>query len=165
MRTVVEPHTAAEPAGAPEAERPLGARARLAVLAMHAGLATTALAMTALVVDLQSTGVLDAHLHEVYDGHAVDPPPPGAVAAYLFTVGALGIVGWMSTAWAVRRRKRWARPLASVVLVLAGVVALANLSVTEYDRTILPIQIGLVGLLPVLAGIVAVALLWTDRER
>jgi hypothetical protein len=108
--------------------------------------------------------VLAQHLHDVYAGYVTNPPEAGAVAAYLFTLGALGVVGWLWMLWAVRRQKRWARLVATVLFLVAGVVALADLTVTEYGQTILPIQIGLAGLLPSLAGLVAVVLLWIRRE-
>lgn len=144
-------------------EHPLPQSARRAVVAMYTGLALTVLAMLALVFDLASTGVLAEHLREVYEGYAT-PPDEAAVAAYLFTLGALGVLGWLWTVRAVRRRKRWVRPVATVLFLLASVVALANLTVTEYDQTILPIQVRLAGLLPCIVGLVAVVLLWARRE-
>lgn len=142
----------------PAPEHPLPSRRR-AVVAMYTGLALTVAAMLALVVDLASTGVLAQHLHEVYEGYVASPPVAG-VAAYLFTLGALGVLGWLWMVWAVRRRKRWARLAATVLFLLASAVALTNLTVTEYDQTILPIQVGVAGLLPCVAGLAAVVLLW-----
>lgn len=150
--------------GPPVVEHPLPRSARHAMVAMYTGLVLTVLAMLALVYDLASTGVLAQHLRDVYAGYVTNPPEAGAVAAYLFTLGALGVVGWLWMLWAVRRQKRWARLVATVLFLVAGVVALADLTVTEYGQTILPIQIGLAGLLPSLAGLVAVVLLWIRRE-
>jgi UDP-N-acetylmuramyl pentapeptide phosphotransferase/UDP-N-acetylglucosamine-1-phosphate transferase len=129
------------------------------MVAMYTGLALTVLAVLALVLDLASTGVLAQHLHEVYEGY-VSPPDEAAVAAYLFTLGGLGLLGWLWMLRTVRRQKRWARPVATVLFLLASAVALANLTVREYDQTILPIQVGLAGVLPCIAGLVAVILLW-----
>ena len=144
-------------------EHPLPQSARRAVLAMYTGLALTVVAMLALVFDLASSGVLAEHLDEVYEGYA-SPPDKAAVAAYLFTLGALGVVGWLWTVWALRRRKRWARLVATVLFLIASIVAVADLTVTEYGQTILPIRVGLAGLLPCIAGLVAVVLLWSRRE-
>lgn len=137
--------------------------ARRAVVAMYTGLALTVLPMLALAYDLTSTGALARHLHEVYAGY-VTPPDEAAVAAYLFTIGALAVVGWLWMVWAVRRQKRWVRPAASGLFLLGTVVALAHLTVTEYGQTILPTSVGLAGLLPLIPGLVAVVLLWRRRE-
>ena len=145
--------------GSPMTERRVPVSAHGAVVAMSTGLALTVAAMLALVLDLASSGVLAEHLHEVYEGYA-SPPDEAAAAAYLFTLGAFGVLGWLWMLWAVRRRKPWARPVATVIFLLASVVAVANLTVTEYGQTILPTQVGVAGLVPCLAGLAAVVLLW-----
>lgn len=144
---------------APVVDHALAQSTRGAMVAMYTGLALTVLAMLGLVRYLASTDGLTEHLHEVYEGYA-SPPDEAGVAAYLFTLGALGVLGWLWMLWAVRRQKRWAPPVATVLFLLAGVVALANLTVEEYGQTILPTSIGLAGLLPCIAGLVAVVLLW-----
>lgn len=88
----------------------------------------------------------------------------GALLTYLYGIGALGALCWLWMAWAVSRRKRWARPVATTIFVLAGGVALFNLLVQEYGNTILPTPLGVLGVLPCLAGLVAVVPLWT-RDR
>jgi hypothetical protein len=134
--------------------------ARRAVAAMYVGLALTVIAMIVPIVEQTSTDTLSRHLHDVYAGYDVDAPAASAVVAYLVTIGGLGIVAWLWTLWAIRRRKRWVRPAATALFLLAGAIALADLTVQEYGRTILPTQLGLVGLLPCIAGLLAVILLW-----
>jgi hypothetical protein len=134
--------------------------ARRAVVVMYAGLALTVVAMVIPIVDQASTDSLSRHLQDVYAGYSVDPPATSAVVAYLLTIGGLGVATWLWMAWAVRRRKRWVRPAATALLVLASGLALLDLTVQEYGRTILPTQVGLLGLLPCLAGLAAVTLLW-----
>jgi hypothetical protein len=85
--------------------------------------------------------------------------------AYLVTIGALGITAWLWMVWAVIKQRRWARPAATTLFVLASGLAVANLTVREYGQTILPTQVGLVGLLPCLAGLAAVTLLWMRERR
>jgi hypothetical protein len=133
---------------------------RTAVLAMYVGLVLTVVAAIVPVVDEASTDSLSQHLQDVYAGYGVDVPATSAVLAYLLTIGALGVVAWLWMLWAVRRRRPWARPAATVLFLLASGLALVNLTVQEYGQTILPIRVGLVGLLPCLAGLVAVVLLW-----
>ena len=83
----------------------------------------------------------------------------------LMTIGALGITAWLWMVWAVIKQRRWARPAATTLFVLASGLAVANLTVREYGQTILPTQVGLVGLLPCLAGLAAVTLLWMRERR
>jgi hypothetical protein len=132
-------------------ERALPRSARRAMVAMYTGLAVTVVAMLALARYVASTDGLAEHLDEVYEGYA-SPPDEAGVAAYLFTLGALGVLGWLWMLWAVAGQKRWARPVATVLFLLASVVAVANLIVTEYGRTILPTSIGLAGLVPCVAA-------------
>src|SRR5690606_38192577 len=124
--------------GSAGAQRPLPRSAKQAVVAMYTGLALTVLAMLALAYDLTSTGGLARHLREVYEGYAASAPDEAGIAAYLFTLGGLAVAGWLWMVWAVRRQKRWARPVASGLFLLGTVVALAHLTVTEYGQTILP---------------------------
>ncbi|WP_218951939.1 hypothetical protein [Amycolatopsis anabasis] len=138
--------------------------ARRALVAVYLGLALTVLAALAVVVDGDG---LARHLHDIEDswiGVAKANETPSVVTTYLFVVAALGIVSWLVTAWAVRRRKRWARPFATTVFVLAAGIAVLNLTMREYGRTILPALHGVAGVLPCVAGLVAVVLLWR-RDR
>jgi len=137
--------------------------ARGAIAAMVAGAGLTVLALAWLVVDLASTDSLTAHLAEVYAGE-VEPPPTSAVAAYLFTVGALGVAGWLVTARAVAQRRRWARPLATGLFVAGVLLAVAHLTVAEYGRTILPLEVGLASAVVCVPGLLAVTHLWARRE-
>jgi hypothetical protein len=148
---------APEPAWPPSARR--------AVVAMCAGLALTIVAMLVPIIDQASTDELARHLQDVYAGYNVDVPPTAAVLAYLVTIGALGITAWLWMVWAVTKQKRWARPAATTLFVLATGLAVANLTVREYGQTILPTQVGLVGLLPCLVGLAAVTLLWMPERR
>lgn len=139
--------------------------ARRAVVAMYTGLVLTIVAMLVPIIQQASTDELSRHLHEVYAGSNVDPPAASAVVAYLVIIGALGIVAWLWMVWAVRGQQRWARAAATVLFVLASGLALVNLTVQEYGRTILPTDLGLIGLLPCLAGLAVVVLLWRRERR
>ena len=133
---------------------------RSAILTMYIGLALTVVAAIVPIIDQAWTDSLSQHLHDVYAGYDVDAPATSAVLAYLATVGALGTLAWLWTLWAVNTQRHWARPVATVLFLLACGLAIVNLTVQEYDQTILPMRLGLVGLLPCVAGLVAVVLLW-----
>jgi hypothetical protein len=132
---------------------------------MYTGLALTIVAMLIPIIDQASNDGLSRHLQDVYAGYNVDVPAASAVLAYLVTIGALGIVAWLWMVWAVTKQRRWARPTATALFVLASGLAVVNLTVQEYGQTILPTQVGLIGLLPCLAGLAAVALLWRRERR
>lgn len=139
---------------------PLPRPARRALVAMYAGLALTVLAALAVVV---GSADLSRHLHGIYDpwiGPAKADESQSVLVTYLLAVGVLGVASWLLLARAIKRRKGWARPAATVVFVLASGIAGTNLLMQEYEKTILPTQLGIAGVLPCLAGLVAVVLLW-----
>lgn len=127
---------------------------------MGAGLGLTVLVTVFTVV---RTDALVRHLHAVYDGR-IGPDRVAATQAglvsYLYLLAALGVLGWLLGTWAVGRRKRWARGLCTALFVLGTCVAVLNLLAREYGQLILPVPLGIVGLLPCVAGLVAVVLLW-----
>ena len=79
----------------------------------------------------------------------------------LTIIGAVGVVGWLWSIWIVAMRKYWARWAATAMFVLGIGVAVTNLLVkdTSGDTGLAP-MLGWIGMLPCLAGLVAVALLW-----
>ncbi|MFD4197930.1 hypothetical protein [Amycolatopsis thermoflava] len=80
------------------------------------------------------------------------------------TVGVLGALGWLGTVWAHRRDRRWTWPLAVTLLVLGTALAVTNLTITEYGGQLVPTWLGVVGLAPSIAGLVAVILLRRERD-
>lgn len=134
-----------------------------ALAAMWGGLALTIVATVYPLVDAATTQVLADHIratYPAYDAGEVD----AAVTAYLVilsVVGALGVLCWLGTIWAVRGRKRWAPWAASGAWLVAVGFAASGLTVKDGS--------GEVGLAPALAwlqvppcvlGLVAVVLLW-----
>lgn len=133
---------------------------RRAAGALYTAVALELLVAAVPIVDLQTRGALAAHLQALYAPYGVPAPDASVVVAYLVAVGVVGALGWLVTLWAVRRGWRWAPLLATVVLLVALAVTGADLAVSEYGQPILPTWLGLVGLLPCVAGLVAVVLLW-----
>jgi hypothetical protein len=133
---------------------------RLAIATMYAGLALTVAATAVPYVD--HTAMAD-HLRAGYPAYTEARIDSAATTylVYLSTVGALGVVGWLGTIWAVKAGKRWARGGATAMFALATSIALFDLLVKDTSGdTGLPPLLGWVGLLPCLAGLLAVTLLF-----
>jgi hypothetical protein len=112
------------------------------------------------IVDLDTRGTLAAHLQDLYCPYGVPAPDASAVVAYLVGVGLAGVLVLLATIWA-----GWPRVALGAAALHRGPVrrhcsCLRNLTVSEYGQPILPTWLGVVGLLPCLAGLVAVVLLW-----
>jgi hypothetical protein len=134
-----------------------------AVRAMLAGLLLTVGATIAPWVDHATHNVLAQH---VRDGYPAYPPArvDSAVETWLLIlsiVGVLGIASWLWMIWAVKARKRWVRPAASGIFLLGVLVALTGLLTkdTSGDAGLAPL-LGWIGMLPSLAGLAAVSVLW-----
>lgn len=138
-------------------------RRRAALAAMYAGLGLTVVAALVPYVDHATADVLAGHIHAGYPGYG--PARVDAAATtyliYLTVVGALGVVGWLAAIRGETAGKRWARPAATVLFVTGSGVALFDLLVRDTSGdTGLPPLLGWIGVLPCLAGMVAVALQW-----
>ncbi|QIS24375.1 hypothetical protein F6W96_22105 [Nocardia terpenica] len=78
----------------------------------------------------------------------------------LSIIGALGVLAWLWTIWAVRASKRWARIAATVMLLAGTSIGLTVLLVKDTSGdTGLPPALGWLWMAPCLAGIVTVVLL------
>jgi hypothetical protein len=136
---------------------------RPAVGVMYAGLALTVVALAVPYVDHATANVLASHLR---DGYPTYSPAriDSAVTSYLIylsVAGALGIACWLAMIRAVKAGQRWARAAATVAFALGTSIALTNLLIRDTSGdTGLPPLLGGAGVLPCLAGLVAVALLW-----
>jgi len=134
-----------------------------AVAALSLGLALTTLATLAPWVDQATTGVLARHVRDGYPGYS-DGQVESAVTSWLViltVVDVLGVAGWVGSIRAVRVGRPWARWLALALFLAGSAVAFAALLTrdTSGDVGLAP-QLGLVGVLPSLAGVVAVVRLF-----
>lgn len=132
---------------------------RGAVTTMGIGLLLTVIALIALIIDQVNGDTLARHVEALYAPHDLDPDP-NVLFGYLYVVGVIGILLWLATIWGIIQRKRGARVVATIVFVLGTSVALFNVFVSEYGMQIFPTLWGVVGLLPSVAGLVAVIVLW-----
>jgi hypothetical protein len=135
---------------------------------MYAGLGLTVVAMTVLYADHATANVLAAHIRAGYPAYT-QPRIDSAVTVYLVylsVVGALGVICWLAAIWAVKAGKRWARGAATAMFVLGTGIAVIDLLVRDTSGdTGLPPLLGWAGMLPCLAGLLAVTLLWKERHE
>ncbi|GAA3509566.1 hypothetical protein [Georgenia daeguensis] len=141
---------------------------RAALGAMYVGLALTVVAAITPYIDRATGNLLATHLRAGYPSYTQDRVDSAVTTwlVYLSVLGALGLITWLVTIWAVRTDRRWARPVTTLVLALGLGVGLFNLLVTDTSGdTGLPLLLGSVGMLPSLAGLLAVTLLWRGGLR
>ena len=130
---------------------------------MYAGLALTIAAMSAPFVDRATGQVLAEHIRHGYPAYSSGEVDAVVTTwlAILTTVGALGVVSWVGSIWAVRAAKPWARWLATAAFVAGTSLALTALLTKDTSGEVgLAPLLGMIGLAPCVAGLVAVAALW-----
>jgi hypothetical protein len=136
---------------------------RSASVAMYAGVALTVFAMIVPYIDHATANVLADHIRAGYPTYS-QARIDSAVTIYLVylsIIGMLGVVCWFWTIRALNAGKRWARGATTATFVLATGIALFDLLVKDTSGdTGLPPLLGWIGMLPCLAGFLAVTLLW-----
>ena len=143
-------------------------RRTTAITPMLIGLALTVVAATVAALDPVLANLVGQHVREAYpqwDPGTVSTERT-AIIGWLVGTAALGVIGWLSSIWAVRRRKRRAPWVATAWLTLGLLTAGLTLGTggAAYD-VIVPTPLGLLSTLPLLPGAVAVFWLWRDRTR
>ncbi len=129
---------------------------------MYAGLGLTVAATTLPYIDHATANVLANHIRAGYPTYSparID----SAATTYLAYVRrwALGIIAWLWTIRAVKARKRWARGTATAMFALGTGTALTDLLIKDTSGdTGLPTLFGVIGMLPCLAGLLAITRLW-----
>jgi hypothetical protein len=138
---------------------------RSAIGAMYSGLVLTVAAIIVAYVDHATANVLAGHIRAAYPSYT-QARIDWAVTTYLVylsIVAALGIICWLWAIWAVKAGKWWARWAASAMFALGTAIALTNLLIKDTSGdTGLPPLLGWAGVLPCLAGLLAVVLLWSS---
>lgn len=129
----------------------------------YGGLALTMVTIVVLYAAHLGGNVLAEHIRSGYPSYSASDAEAAATTyvIYLTVLGALGVISWLITVWSITADKRWARWLASALFVAGTTIALFDLTVrdTSGDTGIPPI-LGWIGLLPSLAGLIVVILLW-----
>lgn len=133
--------------------------ARPAIVALGVGLVLTMLTIAVPYLDRETWHTLADHVssgYPAYDPGRVDE----AVSTWLTVltiIGILGLVGWLTTLWATLSGRRWAPWLAAVLFVAGASTALSALLVEDTSgEPGLPPLLGWLGMLPSVAGAVAV---------
>lgn len=136
---------------------------RWAIGAMLTGLGLTVAATVLPYVDRATSHLLADHIRAGYPAYT-QTQVDSAVTTYLIllsVIGALGVIAWLWTTWAVKAGKRWACPAATVMFVLGAGVGLTGLLARDTSgETGLPPALGWSGMAPCLAALMAVAFLW-----
>lgn len=136
---------------------------RRVIGAMYTGLGLTVTATALPYVDLGTGHLLADHIRAGYPAYT-QARVDSAVTAYLVllsVIGALGVIAWLWSTWAVKAGKRWARPAVTVMFALGTSVGLTGLLTTDTSgETGLPPALGWAGMVPCLAALLAVTLLW-----
>ena len=136
---------------------------RSAIGAMYAGVGLTVAALIVLYVNHATANVLAGHIRAGYPTYTQARIDTAVTTylVYLSVVGALGIICWLAAIRAVKAGKRWARGAATTLFALGTGIALFDLLVKDTSGdTGLPPLLGWAGMLPCLAGLLAVTLLW-----
>ena len=131
-----------------------------AVTAMGVGLLLSVATLIALIFDQTNGDGLALHVQDLYAPYDLNPDP-NVLFGYLYVTTVVGILMWLTTIWSVRHRKPGARVVATIVFVFGASLAFFNLVVSEYGTQLFPTLWGFLGLLPSVAGLVAITLLWT----
>lgn len=151
--------TAQHPAWTPSKPRLLAA--------MYVGLLLTVVAGVAPLVDIATADSLFDHVRQAYPEWPAETvrQDRDAIAIYLAAVGGLGALCWIAAIWAVAAERRWARGTVTALFAVGTLLALTGSSLggEQYD-TIVPPLYGLLGVLPCLAGLAAVVLVWKRRK-
>jgi hypothetical protein len=140
-------------------------RERSAIRAMYAGVALT---VAATIVPHVDANGLAAHIRAGYPAYTPSRIDSAVTTylVYLTVVGAFGVIAWLCALRSVKAGKRWARAVATTLLAVATSIALVDLLVRDTSGdTGLPPLLGWIGLLPCLAGLVAVTLLFKKGRR
>jgi hypothetical protein len=140
-----------------------------AIIAMFGGLMLTVITIIILYVDHATANVLADHIRTGYPSYSQSRIDSAVMIylVYLSAIGVLGIVSWLFVIWGASKNKRLTRWVATGMFALGMSIGLFNLLVRDTSGdTGLPSLLGWVGLLPNIAGILVVILLWrTPRQN
>lgn len=139
---------------------------RATLAALWAGLLLSVLATAHALADSSTTRVLAEHIRSTYPTYGTAEVDAAVLAwvTVLGVVGGLGVVSWSVTIWATVSGRSWVPWVATGLLLVAVFLALAGLTVPDTSGEVgLAPLMGWIQVLPCVAGLAAVALLWRRR--
>jgi hypothetical protein len=145
--------------------RPLSAQ-RSAIPTLYAGMALTVAALGVAWLDHATANLLASHIRAGYPQYTQTHINAAATTylVYLSVIAVVSLIGWGWTLQAVKRGKRWTRPVATTIFLIGVGVLLADLLIKDTSGARgLPTLLGCVGLSPTLPGLLVVCQLWRDR--
>lgn len=148
------------------AQHSLSTPARQAVVSMYAGLALTAITSVIAPLAALATDVYKHHIETAYPKFNADKVSDAqqTMVIYLVANGIAGAVAWLWALRATKKENRRAPVIAVVLFTVALALALFNLLVKDSTGyAAFPLFLGIVGLLPCAAGLVAVVQLRRAR--
>jgi hypothetical protein len=135
--------------------------------AMSAGLILTIVATVVPFLRTPTGELIARHVRAGYPSYD-DRQVGAAVMIYLVGLAVVGVLGtacWVVSIVATHAGKRWVPWVATVAFVVGTGIALFDLSIRDTSGdTGLPPLVGWIGVLPSVAGFVAVLLLWLRRS-
>ena len=138
------------------------------IAALYAGVALTIVAIIVAYVDHATSNTLADHIRAGYPTYTQTRINTAATTylVYLSIIGVLGVAAWLWTIRAVKKGKRWTRGATTAIFALGTSIALTNLLIHDTSgETGLPPLLGWVGMLPSVAGLLAVILLWRKQPE
>jgi hypothetical protein len=141
-------------------------RTRRLLHTLWLGLALTVAIGIVPLIDLATTDSLYTHVQDAYPDWPSNlvRGDRNAITIALEINAVLGVLTWLCTIWAVAAGKRWARRAITIAFLAGTSLALINQSFTggQYD-TVLPSAYGALGLVPSVAGLAALVMVWQRR--
>lgn len=134
---------------------------RGATVAITAGLLISVALLVMVIIDQTSIHSLAHHVEAQYGPHDLHPDP-NVLFGYVYVIGAFGFALQLVALRGARRRKRWVQIVAGLIALVGVALAAFTIIVSEFGERIFPAIWGALGLLPSVAGLVAVTLLWTS---
>jgi hypothetical protein len=127
------------------------------------GLALTVVTLIVPYIDHATANVLADPIRAGYPTYTPDRIASAVTTylGYVSIIGALGVISWLWTIRTVNAGKHWARGAATAMFALGTGIALFDLLVKDTSgETGLPPLLGWIEILPCVAGLLAVTLLW-----
>jgi len=137
-------------------QRGSGASALWAAFVLSAVLAAAAIA------DQAAIHALRDYSTDMYARYDV-PANSGALYAILYTAAVVGALSWLPAVIGAHKGRRWAPAAATVAAVIAAGLALLMFTTAEYGEMLFPPVWGVLALLPALAGVLGVVLLFRRK--